>query len=280
MKNSLVSLIQKSLKVPLRLSPKLQFAYNEQRRNRNLFRNPVQTPYGFLFCGNKGMESGEFEKEEVHKIRQMLEPCNLFINIGVNIGYYACIAAAMGKKVIAFEPDTANCRLLYKNLHLNGFESSVEVFPLALAAHSGILEIFGLGTGASIVNIWDNKEKGTLIPVNTLDQVIGSRIADSRCLYLVDVEGAEHLILQGGMSCLNNKDSVWVIEITAPIQKGNSLAGEDRFRSVFRIFSDKGFDPFLLSDGEIVSHEEVEQADRGEKNRLTNQNMFIFRHGK
>jgi FkbM family methyltransferase len=269
--------VQQAMKSLIKLNPKLYFAYAEQRRNRNLFRKPVQTPLGFWFCGNKGMESGTFEKDEVEKIRVMLESADLFVNVGANIGYYACIAASMKKNVIAFEPDAANCRLLYKNIHLNGYEQLVEVFPLALAERPGILEIFGLGTGASIVNIWDNKEQGILIPVNTLDQVIGHRVKEMRCLYLVDVEGAEHLVLKGGLNCLADEKSVWIVEITSPEKKGNELAGDDRFRGVFRVFSEKGFSPYLLSDGGLVMQEEIDQADSGVKNRLSNQNMFVFR---
>lgn len=259
------------------LRSKLKFMYSEQRRNRNLFRTPVRTPNGFLFCGNKGMESGSFEKEEVNKIRQMLEPCDLFINVGANIGYYVCIAASMGKKVIAFEPDMANCRLLYKNIHQNGYDSFVEVFPVALAEQPGILEIYGKGTGASIVNIWDNEEQDILVPVNSMDQLIGDRGMDKRCFYLVDVEGAEHLVLKGGSQCLSYNDATWVVEITSPTQSGNELAGKDRFKSVFRIFSEKGFSPYLLSDGKIVTQAEIDEADRGESNRLSNQHMFVFR---
>jgi FkbM family methyltransferase len=277
MKNTLVKKIQGAGKAALGVSPKLQFIYSQQRRNRNLFRKPVQTPHGFSFCGNKGMESGVFEEDEVRKIREMLATADLFINIGANIGYYVCIAASMGKKVYAFEPDTANCRLLYKNIHLNSFDEAVEVFPVALASHSGLLEIFGFGTGASVVNIWDNKDIGVLIPTNTLDQVLGARIRDRRCLFLVDVEGAEHLVLQGGTDCLVNTESEWVIEITSPGQMGNALAGRERFKSVFRLFADQGYSPFLLSDGQPVLQEEIERADRGEVSRLLGQNMFVFR---
>ncbi|MES9859146.1 MAG: FkbM family methyltransferase [Sedimenticola sp.] len=275
MTNRIKEAIKAVFKVPLRVSPRLNFLYTVHRRNRNLFRAPVQTPYGFNLCGNKGMESGDFEQEEVKKIQSKLETVDLFINIGSNIGYYACIAAAMGKQVIAFEPDSANCNLLYKNIHINGFDELIEVFPVALADRVGILELFGLGTGASIVNIWDVKEDGVLIPVNALDSILAHRLTGLRCLFLMDVEGAEHLVLRGAGQCLE-ADAEWIIEITAPEHKGNSLAGKNRFKDVFDLFDAKGLKPFLLSDGLPITPKEIDEAEQGKCIRLSKESMFSF----
>lgn len=277
MKTPIVASLQNLPKALLNLSPRLKFLYSQHRQNRNLFRRPVQTPYGFEFCGNKSMETGEFEKDEVAKIRELLTSVDLFVNVGANIGYYTCIAAKLGKRVIAFEPDPANCRLLLKNLHLNGFADRVEVFPIALGNQSGLLELFGFGTGASLVNIWDSKDDGVLTPIHVLDQLIVHRVATCRCLFLVDVEGAEHLVISGAADCLERADAVWVVEITSPRQMGNRLAGADRYRQTFRLFAEKGYAAFLLADGLPVSNEEIDMAVSGVENRLSEQNMFMFR---
>lgn len=250
MKKKLDDVLQTILKAPLHLSPRLNFLYIQQRRNRSLFRKPVETPWGFKLCGNRAMESGDFEQDEAGKIRAMLQDVDLFVNIGANIGYYACMAASMGKKVIAFEPDSANCNLLYKNIHLNGFDERVEVFPLALADRAGMLELFGLGTGASLVNLWNSKEEGVLVPVNVLDAVLAHRLENKKILFLVDVEGAENLVLRGAEWCLET-DALWVMEITPPSVVDGELRGGARYEEVFRLFAEKGYHPALLRDGKV-----------------------------
>lgn len=275
MSKKIIKSLQSLTKAPLKLSPRLNYLYNVNRRNRNLFRTPVKTSFGFLFCGSKAMETGVFEQNEVGKIRSKIMDADLFVNIGANIGYYVCIAASMGKPVIAFEPDNANCNLLYRNIHLNGYENSVEVFPLALAEKSGLIEIFGHGTGASIVNFWDSKEEPVLIPVNVLDQVLAHRLSGKRNLFLMDVEGAEHLVLKGATQCLD-VDAEWVVEVTAPALLGKESDG-GRFISVFQIFADKGFETYLLNDGKPVTFDEVKDAEHGKCPRLAREHMFVFR---
>ncbi|MEI6645082.1 MAG: FkbM family methyltransferase [bacterium] len=276
MKRPIKSVVQNRIKALLNISPRLKFIYDQQRRNRNLFREPVQTPFGFKFCGNKGMESGGFEQEESCVIQKMLGEAELFINIGANIGYYACIAASMGKKVVAFEPDIDNCRLLYKNIYLNKFDELVEIFPIALAERAGLLNLFGFSTGASLVNIWNSREDGVLVPVHDMDTLLAHRVVGRRCLFLLDVEGAEHLVLRGGKKCIAEADAKWVVEIMPPCQHGNQLAAAEKFTSVFRLFSDSGFSAFLLSGGAEITQNEIDQAGRGEPSRITGQVMFGF----
>lgn len=218
------------------------------------------------------MESGEFEKDYVNLIKSRLDHADLFIDIGANIGYYVCIAASKGKNVIAFEPDTANCSLLYKNIHVNSYENLVEIHPIALADQPGLLEFYGIGTGASIVNLWKSKEDPVLVPVNVLDSLLTHRLEGKRSLFLVDVEGAESFVMKGAKQCLGY-NAEWIVEIAFP----KTEETKKRSREIFKIFNENGYSTFLLSDNLPVTSVELAALERGESKRLAKDNMFCFR---
>jgi FkbM family methyltransferase len=67
----------------------------------------------------------------------VLRPGDVVLDIGGNQGFFACYAAWRGCCVLTFEPDTANVRLLRRNLEANGFESHVKVVQAAVKATAG-----------------------------------------------------------------------------------------------------------------------------------------------
>ena len=137
----------------------------------------VQTPHGFSLAGSESMTNGKFEVIETRLVQRLLEHFDVFINIGANVGYYCCFAAKAGRKVVAFEPHPVNCRLLLRNLKQNGFEKQAEVYPTAAGAEPGILELFGSGTAASLVEGWAgiSSDNSMLVPLLRLDDVLRGR---------------------------------------------------------------------------------------------------------
>jgi hypothetical protein len=131
--------------------PFLAASYRELREVlRFYWTRPTKTPHGFLLSGNRDMEAGTFEVSESAVVKALLPRVDAVVNVGANIGYYVCLARSYGKHVVAFEPIDANVRFLLRNLMLNGW-SDVEVFPIALSDRPGIAEIYGGGTGASLL---------------------------------------------------------------------------------------------------------------------------------
>ena len=189
-----------SFKKKLLNNPRLNFYYNLIRENSSFFDEPSQTPFGFYFAGNKGMASGKFEEEETEFLIEIIKDYDVFVNIGANVGYYTCLALSLGVRVIAFEPIQGNLRCLYRNIALNNF-TNYEISPLALSEKPGIAQIYGHGTGASLVKGWAGcpENHNQYIPVSTLDNVLGKRLSGKKVLYLVDIEGAEYSMLKGAL---------------------------------------------------------------------------------
>ena len=141
-------------------------------------------------------------------------------DIGANVGLHACYEAkARGCTVFAFEPSVFNLEVLARNIFLNGLTELITIIPLPLSDRLSVSKInmtatewgaalstFGHGYGHDGAPIGKVFEVPT-IGLSMLDAVnlLGIRQPD----YIkMDVDGIEHLILQGGAQILRGTTSV------------------------------------------------------------------------
>ena len=203
---------------------------------------PRFTRWGFQLLGNTAMELGEFEEEETVLIANLLKDMDTFVDVGANIGYYTCLARSMGKMTLAFEPLRQNLDYLYANLQVNGF-TDVEVLPLGLGEKAKIAILYGGSTGASLVRGWAGSSAlmKTVIPISTLDIILGQRFVGKRVMVKIDVEGAEYSLLHGAFQSVRQAPApVWVIEIGLTEHHPDGL--NPNFRSTFELFWDAGYE--------------------------------------
>jgi FkbM family methyltransferase len=208
--------------------PKAAAAYRYMRDIRQILQEPKETSMGFKFIGDRSMEQGIFEPEETKIAAKLFPQVDVFINVGANIGYYCCQALRYGKHTVAFEPIEFNLRYLYKNIKANHWEKMIEVFPIALSDKISIIEIFGGGTGASLVKGWagTSEQYVTLVPTSTMDNILGSRFQDKRCFLLVDIEGAEKYMLAGAAKMLAREPRpIWMVEISISEHQPKGVKG-------------------------------------------------------
>jgi FkbM family methyltransferase len=143
-------------------------------------------------------------------------------DIGANIGLYSCYAAkARGCRVIAFEPSVFNLELLARNAFLNGLSQRVTIVSLPLFANltestlnmtttewGGALSTFGASyghDGRPMAKVFEFRTVG--LP---MDDFV-SRLALPEPQYIkLDVDGIEHLVLQGGRRVLRGVQSLSV----------------------------------------------------------------------
>ena len=74
-----------------------------------------------------------WEQNDLDFVSQIAEENKIFIDIGAWIGPYTLIAASMGMKVYAFEPDKVAFQELKKNINLNNFKHKPEIFNFGLS---------------------------------------------------------------------------------------------------------------------------------------------------
>lgn len=212
------------------------------RSSRDLLdqRHPSRnTPWGFSFAGHDAMAAGTFEPEETLVVRQLLQEVDVLVNVGANVGYYCCHALSLGKPVVAVEPIARNLHYLLKNIKNNGWEKRAEVFPVALAGDADILKIWGGGTGASLVRGWASIPESyvTQVPVLTLDRILGGSLHGKRALILVDIEGAEYMMLQGAtQTLLNEPKPTWMMEVSTTEHQPAGTSMNPHFAKTFELF--------------------------------------------
>ncbi|NCB38064.1 MAG: FkbM family methyltransferase [Erysipelotrichia bacterium] len=231
LKNSYIGCIFRSLR------DKLKFAR----------RKHTKTPIGFLFFGNAQMETGVFEKEETKVFSRLFDSADFFVDIGANIGYFSCLACQKNLHVIAFEPMHSNLKYLYENLRQNNWQNQAEIFPVGLSDKPALVDIFGEGTGASLIEGWAGVSSlmRETIPVNTLDSLIGSRLNGKKTVVKMDIEGAEYRALCGAKTMLEQfPKPIWLVEITLDDHRQGKK--NDNFQATFELFWEYGYEAYSI----------------------------------
>lgn len=181
-------------------------------------------------------------------INRILKNGGTFIDVGANRGIHSlCAAVALKGKgqVIAFEPHPTTFGVLKAHMVINGV-ANCELKNMGLAAEKG--ELF--------LNAFSDDHSGTCsflatseiaeqvtVPVSTLDDEIEIDHVSGPILLKIDVEGFEHLVIQGANSLLEREDVTVVCEVT---DKWLKQAGS----SAHQLYEDmiaRGYKPFLPS---------------------------------
>ena len=218
----------------------------------------VLTKQGYWFTGSSAMATGAFEHAETQFVTNYLPKCDLFVDVGANVGYYSCLACSLGKSVVAIEPLIHNLEYLYANLVVNGW-TDAEVLPVALSKSPGIAKLSGGSTGASLIRTWAGNSEtwSRFIPLSTLDTVLGSRFNGKRVLIKIDVEGAEFEVLLGSVLTLRmDPPPTWLVEVC--LTENHPAGMNPNFLQVFNLFWANGYKALALEGGGFRS---VGQSD-------------------
>jgi FkbM family methyltransferase len=264
--------------------PSVAMAYRYIRDNKQILDDPRETPMGFKLIGNSAMQKGAFEPNETEIVKKILKRVEVIVNVGANIGYYCCLALQKGKYVVAFEPIGRNLRFLYKNVRANHWEDRIEIFPMALSNRIGIIEIFGGGTGASLLKGWAGtpEQYVELVPTSTLDNVLDSRFHGRGCFVLVDIEGAENLMLEGASLLLSEEPKpIWMVEISIAEHQAKGITINPHLLSTFKIFWERGYEAFTADKQlRLVQPAEVESIVKSGKDSLLTHNFLFIENGR
>ena len=154
---------------------------------------------------------GDFEHAQIARLLSEMtrRGCDLFIDIGANIGLYTVLVAKRGIRVIAFEPDARNLVQLRANLLINDLISLVDIhevgvsdrsatlpFVIAAATHTGRSRIDPAGTAS--------------IKVVALDDLLDC--SDQQIFLKIDIERHESAAVAGMAKLLTRNDCFLQIE--------------------------------------------------------------------
>lgn len=263
---------------------RLYQAYRYIKDKKGVFDEPRNTTAGFMFSGNQAMEKGEFEPVETEIVNNILPRIDVLINVGANIGYYCCIALSHGKPVVAFEPIHQNLQYLLRNIKANQWESGIEVFPTALSNKAGIIEIYGDGTGASLIKGWAGTpvEDVALVPSTTMNSALGTRFQGKQCFVLVDIEGAEQFMLEGASDLLNLEPKpIWLMEISITEHQPKDLSINPNLSSTFQVFWDYGYEAWTADKQcRLICPDEIQNIIQSGKDTVLTHNFLFIEKGR
>jgi FkbM family methyltransferase len=156
---------------------------------------------------------------ELHLTRLLLQPGDVFVDAGANVGLFALVAAAKvgpAGRVVACEPAPAMRAVLERNARLSGF-SWLQAHGVALAERSGCAEFVvfeGEGSGLSSFRPADlDGGKRQTVPVTTLDELVRAEEAPRVSLVKIDVEGAEARVMRGAAGLIARARPDILIEV-------------------------------------------------------------------
>ena len=143
----------------------------------------------------------------------------VFWDIGANIGLYSIYNALKNDKSItyAFEPSTSNLRVLSRNISINNLEQKIKIFTNPLTNKSNeflLMQENDFYEGGALNTFGENfnfegkkknfKMKYSLLGVS-INYILNKKILSVPTHIKIDVDGIEHLILEGANEFLKDE---------------------------------------------------------------------------
>ena len=173
-------------------------------------------PISILLANNGVYET--FITEEI--VLKHIKKGQTVIDAGAQIGYYTVLFGKLvgpKGKVYAFEPDSRNFEILAKNIRVNKLKN-VKAAKVALADFVGTRQFFTNPMNRGASSFSSPKVGGVLVSdvkVTTLDEFFRQTSANRKIDFLkIDVEGAEHLVLRGATSILEQPKLLMLLELS------------------------------------------------------------------
>lgn len=146
---------------------------------------------------------GTYEPDSMAELTELVGPQDTVYDMGAHHGYYAMAMARLTQgRVHAFEPLPENIRILKRHFDVNQIRNVV-LHETAMAKEVGFVDFSNLDATVSNTYIQDSKsfqsaQNRVRVPTTSVDELVfGDPKLEPPNLMKIDVEGAEHDVLQG-----------------------------------------------------------------------------------
>ena len=170
---------------------------------------------------------GLYEFADMAFMAHLLQPGELFVDVGANVGTYSLLAARhCDAVVLAVEAAPETAGLLRENVRLNDLCDKIEVIECAAGAHTGVVN-FTVDRGA-MNQVADASFANAVASVElaTLDHIVANR---QPVMMKIDVEGYEGEVLEGAKLSLA-KQSLLAIQVETTTQAMERLFETSGFK--------------------------------------------------
>ena len=184
----------------------------------------VRTEAGYALCSTHDLgtlavliERGDLERGTRRLIERLIEPGDVFVDVGANLGLHTLAAgrAMQGRgRVYAIEPFGPTVELLRESVLINGLSAIVEIHQAAASDHRGQQPLF-LGPVSGHHSLLPlsppqgSEPSSVDVPVVTLDDVLADAAPVN--LMKIDVEGTELEVLDGARSVIGRNEEIALI---------------------------------------------------------------------
>lgn len=217
--------------------------------------------------------SGVFEQKETEYLKTLIRPGWVCLDVGACFGWYTVLLSHLAGRVgrvHAFEPVTPNLECLRANVALNG-SGNVVLNDIALGEQAGKIKLYlpRHGVSASIRAHGSAASCKVLdATVSTLDDYVARNNLERLDFIKADIEGAELLLLNGGLTTLKRFKPCLMLEIQA---HSTGLFGYAP-AAVFTLLGGLGYRAYYVGkDAGLVPYQPSNAAVLPDYN-------FIFRH--
>ena len=203
-----------------------------------------------------------YEENVAKTLQRYLRIDSVFIDIGANIGFFSLLAARIAPKgkVLSFEPDRNNFKLLSTAILYNGLENIISAYPVAVSDQDDTIVLSDLGSSKNTGARFTAKDISTLRPLVhgpdpffervkavSLDNFISDQNVD---LIKIDIEGYEPFAFRGMEQILNRYKPVVIVEF-AP---GNLMdVGNVKPETFLDYLRELGFRMYLIEqNGRVI----------------------------
>jgi FkbM family methyltransferase len=164
-----------------------------------------------------------------------LEPGDMVLDVGAQIGFFTLRAARRGASLVALEPEPSNHALLRRNVALNGFQKVMLLRKAASSASSlRSLSFSPVNPGIHSLRFQVGLESLTVEAV-TLDELAEQLGLREIAVLKIDVEGEELEVLKGAQKLLPRVREI-ILEVDG---------GDAEFGAVSEFLSRFGFETRL-----------------------------------
>lgn len=203
---------------------------------------------------------GKTHDSEIRLSRFIIENLSAndtFIDVGTHFGFFTCLASILlpNGKVYSFEASAETYKILKKNTESL---TNVMAFHQAISNKEGDLEFYEFPVLYSEYNSseieqykhasWykNNQPNKNIVKTTSLDSFIGNNQLLPKIIK-IDVEGAEHMVLEGLKNTLNSQNTLVVMEYLSDERDNkNHIIAEN-------IFKEYNYLPHIIqSDGSLL----------------------------
>lgn len=173
-----------------------------------------------LYVSRRIREEGIWEPYETSLLLSLLQPGDVFVDVGANIGYFSILAASLvgdTGAVFAFEPDPDNYQLIGASALHNGLQDRIIAVCAGLSSEAGEGQLYLSEDNLGDHQIYANGGERSSLPIALVNgsQYLQDKL-QSLDLLKVDTQGSEFQVMQGLMPLLQNLSQAprIIIELT------------------------------------------------------------------